>query len=231
MKVYTEIVYTWNDEKSELVEESSKSYEYQGEVTQCDERKGKKFGISYNIPHSHGGTMGEIQDTVEDVGEGNFQDLAEGGLGNLGTNLGDPIGSTETILTGGNDFLEDTGTLDVIREGPGGSFADATNLLYGGDLKKGVESAQEFYRDAEGGFNYYKDKNFGLGDKGSSGDILDEDGDDEDTSGEGDITDEEKEALLKRGSVASGGRTGYRGRKHHVTGTQSSTILAPSGPR
>ena len=35
MKVYTEIVYTWNDEKSELVEESSKSYEYQGEVTQC----------------------------------------------------------------------------------------------------------------------------------------------------------------------------------------------------
>ena len=64
-----------------------------------------------------------------------------------------------------------------------------------------------------------------------SGDILDEDGDDEDLSGEGDITDEEKEALLKRGSVASGGRVDKRGRKHHVTGTQSSTILAPSGPR
>ena len=35
MKVYTEVVYTWDDTKNELVEESSKSFDYDGEVTQC----------------------------------------------------------------------------------------------------------------------------------------------------------------------------------------------------
>ena len=35
MKVYTEVVYTWDDSKNELVEESSKSFDYKGEVTQC----------------------------------------------------------------------------------------------------------------------------------------------------------------------------------------------------
>jgi len=39
MKIYTEIVYTWNDNKGELVEESSKSYDYQGEVTLCDRKR------------------------------------------------------------------------------------------------------------------------------------------------------------------------------------------------
>ena len=35
MKVYTEVVYKWDDAKNELVEESSKSFDYEGEVTQC----------------------------------------------------------------------------------------------------------------------------------------------------------------------------------------------------
>ena len=35
MKVYTEVIYTWDDNKGELVEESSKSFDYEGEVTQC----------------------------------------------------------------------------------------------------------------------------------------------------------------------------------------------------
>lgn len=35
MKVYTEVVYTWDDTKNELVEESSESFDYEGEVTQC----------------------------------------------------------------------------------------------------------------------------------------------------------------------------------------------------
>ncbi|MEO2180385.1 MAG: hypothetical protein ABGW86_03795 [Candidatus Poseidoniia archaeon] len=39
MKIYTEIVYTWDDNKQELVEESSKSFEYQGEVTLCDTKR------------------------------------------------------------------------------------------------------------------------------------------------------------------------------------------------
>jgi len=35
MKVYTEVVWKWDDAKKELVEESSKSYEYEGPVVQA----------------------------------------------------------------------------------------------------------------------------------------------------------------------------------------------------
>ena len=44
MKIYTEVVYTWDDNKGELVEESSKSFDYEGEVTQCNRKR---------YPHSH----------------------------------------------------------------------------------------------------------------------------------------------------------------------------------
>lgn len=60
MKVYTEIVYTWDEEKNELVEESSKSFDYEGEVTQCHTRK--QYGV--NIPHAHGGEMGKLTDEM-----------------------------------------------------------------------------------------------------------------------------------------------------------------------
>ena len=35
MKIYTEVIYHWDDNKGELVEESSKSYDYTGPVTLC----------------------------------------------------------------------------------------------------------------------------------------------------------------------------------------------------
>ncbi len=35
MKIYTEVIYTWDDAKGELVEESSKSFDYHGPLTLC----------------------------------------------------------------------------------------------------------------------------------------------------------------------------------------------------
>jgi len=35
MKVYTEVVWTWDEEKGELVEESSKSHEYEGPIVEA----------------------------------------------------------------------------------------------------------------------------------------------------------------------------------------------------
>jgi hypothetical protein len=35
MKIYTEVNYTWDDEKNELVKESEKSFEYEGELALC----------------------------------------------------------------------------------------------------------------------------------------------------------------------------------------------------
>ena len=33
MKIYTEIIWSWDDDKGELVQESSKSYDYDGPLT------------------------------------------------------------------------------------------------------------------------------------------------------------------------------------------------------
>ena len=33
MRIYTEVVWSWNDERGELVRESSKSYDYDGPLT------------------------------------------------------------------------------------------------------------------------------------------------------------------------------------------------------
>jgi len=37
MKIYTEVVWSWDDEKGELVKESSKSYDYGGPLTLCND--------------------------------------------------------------------------------------------------------------------------------------------------------------------------------------------------
>ena len=234
MKVYTEIVYKWDEEKSELVEESSKSYEYHGEVTKCDRRTKKVMGQTVAYWHPHGGTAKDVQDTAEDLGEGKIQDLAEAGLGNLQDTLGDPAGSTESILTGGKDFLEDTGTLDAIREGPGGDIGKAVDAVYGGSLKEGVGRLQNFYKEAEGGFNYYKD-NFNKDTTSDNSDEVDASIDalenPEDAEEEAGMTPEEIEERRRRrgGSRAEGGSVMKRGRRMHGTGTESrGTILSPA---
>ena len=43
MRIYTEIIYTWDDNKGELVEESSKSFDYEGELTLCHTKR--EYGI------------------------------------------------------------------------------------------------------------------------------------------------------------------------------------------
>ena len=73
MKIYTEIVYTWDDNKGELVEESSKSYEYEGEITKCDYRANEKcdwFGNCIDVPiiHSHT-SLDDVKDDVLDLTE------------------------------------------------------------------------------------------------------------------------------------------------------------------
>ena len=62
MKVYTEIVYTWDEEKNELVEESSKSFDYEGPVTQCHK---KWYWHSHSsIRSNFGGTTGQAMDKL-----------------------------------------------------------------------------------------------------------------------------------------------------------------------
>jgi hypothetical protein len=48
MKIYTEVIYFWDDDKGELVQESSKSYDYNGPLTLCEDDSGSETtGIQY----------------------------------------------------------------------------------------------------------------------------------------------------------------------------------------
>ena len=44
MKIYTEVIYSWDDKKGELVQESSKSYDYEGPLTLAN---GSEQGVEY----------------------------------------------------------------------------------------------------------------------------------------------------------------------------------------
>ena len=58
MKIYTEIVWSWDDERGELVKESSNSYDYEGPLALCNdfsvestiEANAKGAGDSFTYP-------------------------------------------------------------------------------------------------------------------------------------------------------------------------------------
>jgi len=146
MKVYTEIIYTWDDNKGKLVEESSKSFEYEGEVTLCDSKR---------YPHAHfGGTLGDILDPggttgdiIDDVGDvteditdifGGSDDFSWDDFTDEGSDqMGGDWGMDETL--GGFDFgADDFPTWDYQQ--------DLDNL---GDLGQGFN---EDVTDLTGGF-------------------------------------------------------------------------------
>ena len=47
MKIYTEVIYFWDDDKGELVQESSKSYDYEGPLTLANGGGAGGMGIEY----------------------------------------------------------------------------------------------------------------------------------------------------------------------------------------
>jgi len=179
-----------------------------------------------------GGTMGDILNTVSDIGEGDVAETASAGLENFGSTLKDPVGATESILTSVKGFGEDSGVSGVVREGIGGTGGDVVNAVYGGSFKAGIESVQQTYSDAEGGLNYYKDNAFKSRATDNSDEMdaaIDALENPEEAEEEG-MTPEEIEERRRRlgGSRSEGGSVANRGRSMHVTGTTSAgTILSP----
>ena len=79
MKIYTEIVWSWDDEKGELVRESSKSYDYDGslslaqgvnEITGANYRDGSAEKFSY--PLGVGGTSDEYPHYVRFIAKRSY---------------------------------------------------------------------------------------------------------------------------------------------------------------
>ena len=74
MKIYTEVNYIWKDNK--LVQTNSKSYDYEGKITQAHSRKGGPSYARFNIPHTHASINdlkpkgGTLADTANVVSEG-----------------------------------------------------------------------------------------------------------------------------------------------------------------
>lgn len=164
MKVYTEVVYAWDDNKGELVEESSKSFDYEGEVTLCDRRTrrvGNRYTGYYNIsvPHGHTpkvkielpkikfpdppkidlpGIVTDISEGIKGAGSGITTGIADASSG-ITTTLSDASGALQTNLEGAASGLKEgaaSGTSAVRAGVHAAASAGKTNLAYGADAGK-----------------------------------------------------------------------------------------------
>ena len=129
MKIYTEVNYIWKDNK--LVQTNSKSYDYEGEVTKCDERRGGPRWARFNIPHSHWTppTIADIPSTAD------LADAASTNLGNAAdaasTNLENAANAAATNMAYVKDALiklaTGNGALSKIQEEASGLIDDESD--------------------------------------------------------------------------------------------------------
>lgn len=113
MKIYTEVVYTWDDEKNELVKESEKSFDYEGELVQCIKIGGyswKPPKVNITIPTV---TIPDVMSTALDDGMGAITEGISTGIETLG----------EQTQLGGS-------TLDALQSG-GGQITTGLNTTVG----------------------------------------------------------------------------------------------------
>ena len=121
MKVYTDIIYIWKDDK--LVQTDSQSFDYEGEVTQCHEKYHKILGRKINSPHSHGTGSQEVSDMADAA----TTNMANVGLdkpgGDVKKQITDPVRNWSKKLehhVWGNEYP---------GRGPGGDDSDNQNQL------------------------------------------------------------------------------------------------------
>ena len=112
MKIYTEVNYTWDDEKNELVKESEKSFDYEGELVQCIKIGGYSFKNPLTQPISYGGsTTPNIPIPNIPTPAGSFEDIP-GGISLLTNN----VGYVAKGIVGGKDEGGIMGNLDRLAK-------------------------------------------------------------------------------------------------------------------
>jgi|21_taG_2_1085346.scaffolds.fasta_scaffold49309_2 hypothetical protein len=124
MKIYTEVNYEWKN--GSLSQTSSKSFDYDGEISEC---KGGSLGKALGSVSKK--VTGGISGGTKSVGKG--ASSAGGLLNKAAKNIG---GGAK----GAGNFLKDP--MGTIAKGPGGTFGDITDAVYGGSFKDMVEGAQ-----------------------------------------------------------------------------------------
>jgi hypothetical protein len=136
MKIYTEVVYTWDDNKGELVEESSKSFDYEGEVTQCHR---KRFWHSHwKPPPPPKIVLPKIKIDIPPIKPPTID-------------LPNPVEVATNIVTAATDVGKDVGKA-VATTGANlrNELGAATTTLKNNTIGLG--------EDIKGGIKYYKDK-------------------------------------------------------------------------
>ena len=146
MKIYTEVVYTWDDNKGELVEESSKSFDYEGEVTQCHRKR-------YPHPHWSPPPKPKISFPKIELPKINIPKV----------DLPNPVEVATNIVTAATDVGKDVGKA-VATTG--------TNIRneIGTGVSNLASNAVGLGEDIKGGLKYYKEK---LGEKSGANDAVD----------------------------------------------------------
>jgi len=148
MKIYTKINYKWLD--GQLVKTSSKSFEYEGDLTLCG---GGGGGGDKGGGGGGGGTLGAITSSVSDT----VTDVAT-----------DPIGSTSDALT---EVITDpvgtvTDALGDTADTVGGSIAEGTGIV-GDNIQTGVEMTANNLEDGVAGMGMNDGVATTLGDMGA----------------------------------------------------------------
>ena len=125
MKIYTEVNYQWVDGR--LVEISSKSFDYTGNLTLCG--GGGGGGAKGGGGGGGGGTLGAITSSVSDT----VSDVATDPIGTttdvVSDAITDPVGTTQDLITD---------TADTV----GGSIAEGADIA-GQNIQTGVEMTQD----------------------------------------------------------------------------------------
>jgi hypothetical protein len=161
MKIYTEINYKWLD--GQLVKTSSKSFEYEGDLTLCG---GGGGGAKGGGGGSSGGTLGSIVSSAADTATsivtdpvGTTTDIIGDTITTAGESLEPAAGGLENILGQTGDVLNEglTSGIEELGElgqpnlaqfgtGQGGTLGDLTGgaAYYGNKLNNEVTGLFEF---------------------------------------------------------------------------------------
>ncbi len=152
MKIYTEIVWSWDDEKGELVRESSKSYDYEGPLTLLND-----FSVESTIERRASGT-GDMFTYPKDTNPGlphYIRFIAKRSFTSTESQRGTPNG--EVVLYMPPDALKTSYTQsigDVEMGGfislAGADLKDAGSAMAAGNIKAAMAAAGVLKGDIEG---------------------------------------------------------------------------------
>ena len=152
MRIYTEVVWSWDDEKGELVRESSKSYDYDGPLTLAQrshhpsEMTGANYTSTYSAGYSYpkgvGGNSSEYPHYIRFIAKRSYTSTQSArGTSNGEVALYMPPDALKTSYTQGIGDVEMGGFIKLATGGgAGGAGAELAAGAFGEAGQSGMEA-------------------------------------------------------------------------------------------